>query len=158
MSESSKKQVYKYSLRTTAIASGGICRDKLYAYAVPPDDAITIENLYLHLIIQFNASLSSSIKKIVKIGIANDLTAPTRLRTITLNKAADVNDIVDLRIDLSSLLKNSDVAWRDFFLNPVSYDLTYVYIELPPDFATISNGGYLKLCKMDCLYTTKGIQ
>lgn len=158
MSETTKYQQYKYSMRTASIVNAPICRDKIFVYPVPPDDALTIENLYLHLVIQFTPALSASIKKISKIGIANALSNPTRLRTYEINKSADANSIVDLRIDLSALLKNDDVAWRDFSTDPATNNMTYVYIELPSDFATISVGGSAKICKTDCLYTTVGIR
>jgi len=164
MSETTKLQQYKYSLRTMAIApknmpNGYMCNDVFYVYPVPPDNAITIENLYLHLIVKFNVSVASGDRIIRKIGIANERPtftsrfSPNRLRTYDVNLSADpTTRIIDTRIDLSALLKKDNVRWRDFYTDPATTDQTYVYIETP------AGGGDLILCKMDCLYTTTGIR
>ena len=165
MSETTKLQQYKYSLRTIAIApktmpNGYFCGQKFYAFPVPPDNAISIENLYLHLIMQFKVGVASGDRRITKIGIASDRPSygfiPSRLRTYDVNLSADpTTRIIDTRIDLSALLKKDNVRWRDFYTTPATTDQTYVYIELATE---NSSNGDLILCKMDCLYTTTGIR
>lgn len=164
MSETTKFQPYKYSLRSTVIApttfpNGYFCSQKFFVYPVPPEDAISIENLYLHLIMQFKSGVAAGDRKITKIGIASDRPPygfePQRLKTYAVNLSADVNRKIDTRIDLSALLKNDFVRWRDYFNDPATDDATYVYIELATDNAA---NGDLILCKMDALYTTTGIR
>lgn len=164
MSQTTKLQQYKYSLRSmtiapTAFPNGYFCGQKFFMFPVPPEDAITIENLYLHLIMIFKVGVAAGDRKITKIGIASDRPffggTPVRLLTYDVNISADANRKIDTRIDLSALLKNDNVRWRDFFSDPVSTDATYVYIELATD---NSSNGDLLLCKTDALYTTTGIR
>lgn len=168
MSESTKKQQYKYSLRTTAIVppipNGYFCNRKMMMYPVPPEDAITIENLYVHLKMRFNSGISSGDRRITKIGIANDRPnfvtgeAP-RLRTYDVNWSADASRYIDKTIDLSALLKKDDVNWRSYFEEPAGTDnMTYIYIELPEILENVSGIGDLVICKATALYTTLGIR
>lgn len=161
MSQKTKLQQYKYSLRTVAIATASLCGQKFFAYPVPPDNAISIENLYLHLKLQFDASVTTGDRMITKIGIADSRPAfngkPNRLLTYDVNIAANASRIVDTTIDLSALLEKSNVKYRDYYdiQDPADTGYTYVYIELAAD---NTNNGNLLLCKMDCLYTTTGIR
>jgi hypothetical protein len=168
MSTSTKLQQYKYSLRSTCIAprqlpNGYLCNYRLMVYPVPPDNAISIENLYLHLIIQFGAGIASGSRKINRIGIGNSRplfgSDPPRFRYYDVNLSADpTTRQIDTRIDLSALLKKDDVRWADYFDHgdPSKIGFTYIIIDLPNDL-TGSNGDLL-LCKMDALYTTTGIR
>lgn len=169
MSESTKLQVYKYSLRSTVIAprtipNGYMCGGRFLVYPVPPDNAITIENLYLHLVVKFGAGIASGSRKITRIGIGNNYPLygqdPPRFRYYNVNLSADpTTRIIDTRIDLSALLKNDDVRYADFFdsHDPAVTGYTYIVIDLPPEL-TIGSNGDLLLCKMDALYTTTGIR
>lgn len=168
MSDSTKLQVYKYSLRSTAIAprnfpNSYMCNNRFIAYPVPPDDALTIENLYLHLIVKFNVGIASGSRKITRIGIGDSYPLygnnPSRWRYYDVNLSADpTTRIIDTRIDLSALLKKDNVRWADYFDHgdPSKTGFTYVIIDLPSDLT--STNGDLILCKMDALYTTKGIR
>lgn len=167
MSETTKFQQYRYSLRTmcispTNIPNGLMCGDKFYVFPVPPEDAISIENLYLQLRVRFNTGVPVGERVIERIGIANNRPFfgddPIRWRYYDLNQAADGNREVDIKIDLSALLKKDDVRFHDYFdgLDPAEVGYTYVYIET----ASTQSGAYgdLLLCKMDALYTTTGIR
>lgn len=168
MSESTKLQVYKYSLRTTTIAPKNIpnsymCANRFIVYPVPPDDAISIENLYLHLIVRFNVGIAAGSRKITRIGIGNNYPLfgnnPVRWKYYDVNLSADpTTRIIDTKIDLSALLKKDDVRWADYFDHgdPAALGFTYVIIDVPPELT--STNGDLLLCKMDALYTTKGIR
>jgi hypothetical protein len=78
------------------------------------------------------------------------------MRTLDLNVAADVNRKVDLKLDLSHLLKKDNVGFRDLFEEPSG--LTYVMIE--PDDALVGNNniGTIDLWKIDAQFTTQGIR
>ena len=169
MSTTTKLQAYTYSLRSTAIAptnmpNSYMCNNRFLVYPVPPDNAITIENLYLHLIVKFASTVPSGSRKIWRIGIGNNYPLfgndPNRFKFYELNAAADpTTRIADVRIDLSALLKKDDVRWRDYFdLNdPSVVGYTYIVIDLLGELMGGSNGDLI-LCKMDALYTTKGIR
>lgn len=168
MSETTKLQTYKYSLRSTAIAprttsNGYLCNNKFYVMPVPPEDAITIENLYLHLKIRFGSGIASGSRKILKIGVANERPVfiddvPSRLRTYEVNLTADVNRYIDAKIDLSALLDKQAVGYKSYFdFEDPTKQYTYVYFELPPELVNNSNGD-LVICRMDALYTTLGIR
>lgn len=168
MSTSTKLQQYKYSLRSVCIAPRQIpnsymCNNRFIVYPVPPDNAITVENLYLHLIVQFNVGIASGSRKITRIGIGNNYplygSNPARWRYYDVNLSADpTTRIIDTRIDLSALLKKDDVRWADYFDHgdPSKTGFTYVIIDLPAELT--STNGDLLLCKMDALYTTTGIR
>lgn len=168
MSETTKLQQYTYTLRSTCIAPRNIpnsylCNYRMMAYPIPPDNAISIENLYLHLIIRFNVDIPSGSRKITRIGVANNRplfgNEPARFRYYDVNLTADpTTRIIDTRIDLSALLKNDDVRWADYFDHgdPSALGFTYVVFDLPTDLT--STNGDLLLCKMDALYTTTGIR
>lgn len=168
MSTTTKLQQYRYSLRSTCISprqipNSYLCNYRLFAYPVPPDNAITIENLYLHLIIKFNVGIASGSRKIVRIGVGNSRpiygSDPPRFRYYDVNLSADpTTRIIDTKIDLSALLKKDDVRYADYFDHgdPSDLGFTYVIIDLPTDLT--STNGDLLLCKMDALYTTTGIQ
>jgi hypothetical protein len=170
MSTSTKLQQYKYSLRSTAIAprvfpNGYMCNYRFIVYPVPPDNAITIENLYLHLKVLFSVSVASGSRKIARIGIGNNYPLygnnPTRWKYYDVNIAADpTTRIAEAKIDLSALLKKDDVRWADYFNHgdPSKTGFTYIIIDLPSELVGSGTNGDLILCKMDALYTTTGIQ
>jgi len=169
MSESTKLQPYKYSLRSTAIApdftpNGYLCNYKYYVMPVPPQDALTIENLYLHLKVRFNVGIASASRKILKIGVANerptfvDDPAPSRLRTYDVNLTADANRYIETHLDLSALLDKDAVGYKGYFdFEDPTKQYTYIYFELPPELINTSVGDLI-ICRMDTLYTTLGIR
>lgn len=169
MSETTKLQPYKYSLRSTAIAprqtpNSYLCNSKFYVMPVPPEDAISIENLYLHLKVRFNTGVAAGSRKIMKIGVANERPSfaediPSRLRTYDVNLSADANRYIDTTIDLSALLDHDAVGYKSYFdFEDPAKKYTYVYFELPSELINTSNIGDLVICRMDALYTTLGIR
>lgn len=168
MSETTKLQVYKYSLRSTAIApkqfpNSYICNNKIYIMPVPPEDALTIENLYLHLKIRFNVGIAAGSRKILNIGVANERPAfvtgiPSRLRTYEVNLTADGDRYIDTHIDLSALLDKDAVGYKGYFdSDDPAKEYTYIYFELPAELVNTTIGD-LVICRMDALYTTLGIR
>lgn len=173
MSESSKHQPYTYSLKTVAFGrnasntgSSLICTGSIIFYPVPPDGALTIENLYVHLIMQFDAAIPSAARVLRKIGIIDTPISPlffpslvNRLKTLDVNIEADANRIIDYRIDLSSLLKKDDVAYRGVFEEDSTPEngYTMVYLEFDETLESTSNVGSILQWKTDALFTTIGI-
>lgn len=169
MSESTKLQPYKYSLRSMSIApdftpNGYLCNYKYYVMPVPPQDALTIENLYLHLKVRFNTGIASGSRMITKIGVANERPSfidnvPSRLRTYDVNLTADANRYIDVKIDLSALLDKKAVGYKGYFdFEDAATEYTYVYFELPPELVNTGSIGDLIICRMAALYTTLGIR
>lgn len=175
MSESSKKQPYTYTLRTSTFVGGAngfggdwgfICSNGIIFYLIPPDNAISIENLYCHLIMQFEPTVPEAQRVLKKIGIIDAPVNPTffpslidRLKTFDVNIAADGDLMIDKRIDLSALLKKDDVAYRNLFADASTPDNGFTMIYLGFDDLLVNSGniGKIKLWKADGLFTTVGI-
>lgn len=168
MSESTKHQPYTYSLKTVAYVGQGtdICTNMIAMYIVPPDNALTIENLYMHVVMQFDAGVPSGDRVLRRIGIYDEFVnpnifgqQPNRAKMFDVNIAADVNRMIDKRIDLSALLKKDDVLYRELLMPLGSPETGYTYIMLEFDSDQAFNNllGSIKLWKADALYTTVGI-
>ncbi len=175
MSESTKKQPYTYTLKTSTFVGGAngfggdfgyICSNGIIFYLVPPDDAITIENIYCHLIMQFEATVPVGQRVLRKIGIIDAPVSPTffpalvdRLKVFDVNIAADGSGVIDKRIDLSALLKKTDIAYRGVFADASTPDngYTMIYLGFDDGLANSSLIGKIKLWKADGLFTTIGI-
>ena len=153
MRQGSKNQFYRYSMRST-IARGFLCTRKILIRQIPPDNAQSIENLFMHLRLDFSAgSLSSGDKVLYRVGILssvpsyNNPEGVTRARFLTVNKAATA-DILDTKIDLSSLLDKTAI------------NSTYVYLEIKgsTDVGSDGNSANIDLWKLDGIYTTREIR
>ena len=160
MGTETKRQAYTYSLKTGLMQST-VCSNKQFAYLVPPQDALTIENCFTHIVIDFDVGVASGNRVLEQIGIASNypLTQngiPARLQTITLNQAADGNRRVDVKIDLTHLLDRTATAYFSRFDSTPTSGLTMVYFKLP-DALYSSNSGTM-IWKTDSLYTTTGIR
>ena len=160
-----KIQPYTYSLKTAAEMGVLTCGFIQYCYIVPPEDALSIENLRTHLIVKFCADVPEEFRVVKRIGISNTMLGAgeiTYKKVFDVNKVADVNGIVDFEIDLSTLLKKDNVEyWQD--LNDFPTTGTFVYVELDPNVGNywVINVNYvaeIKLWKVDALFTTKEIR
>lgn len=165
MSQSTKSQFYRYSLRTAALTGYTMCTHKAYTYISPPEDAQTIENLFCHLKITFDSAIDAGSQVLEEIGIASEwpfsrVQVPTYLNTIQLNQAADANRVIDIKIDLTSMLKKDNVRFdvTDSTGNFLQNDMTLVYIKLPDSLIDESNVGTIDIWKIDALFTTKEIR
>ena len=158
----SKNHFYPFTLRTTNIAALAFCRDKMYLYPVPPEDALSIENLFIHLKFTFDASVAAGNRIVEWIGVGSEFPTfiedePAYFKKIDLNQAADANRKVDIKLDLTTVLNKDNVRYREYFETPVTTDYTYVIIKLSENLRDTSLVGTAQLCKLDALYTTKGI-
>lgn len=163
MSKSTKVHFYDHTMRSSALVGGGFCRDKAYFYLVPPKNAQTIEYMYLHLRVQFDSGVPAAQRKIQYVGIGNEYPMfieqdPSGyFNKLDLDLAADASRYINLRLNLTPLLKKDNAGWRDRF-NVDGNNLTYVIIKTPDLNRDISNVATVQICKVDALYTTKGIQ
>ena len=165
--QSSKKQEYKYSIKTGAYADAthlGLMLDKFLFYLVPPQDSIAIKSLRTSIKLQFDASVPVADQIIEQIGITSDYLYDENeadyFKSFIINKAADVNRIVDLDIDLTSLLKEDNVYYNAGMYNfGSSSQFTFIWLKIGrgTNLQSSFNGLILKW-KADALFVTKGIK
>lgn len=164
MSKSTKSQFYRYTLRSVCVGNTQMCTDKVYLYPVPPEDALTIEGCFTHFRILFDSSVASADRVVESIGIANQRPLsyndePAVHRRLVLNRAADGNRRVDIKVDLTSLLTKENVGWTPVFgADYDDGDQTFIYIKLPNALHDTLNVGTIELWKADSLYTTREIR
>lgn len=164
MSESTKEHWYLQTARSIALVDRAWCGGKVLLYAIPPEKAITIENLYIHFKATFDASIPSGNRKIKRISIVdkqplfydsnNDL---NYYRYMDVNISADpTTRKVDIKLDLSHLLKKTNAKYREYVDSDSAGGFTYVMIE--PDDTLIGNNniGRIDLWKIDAQFTTQG--
>ncbi len=158
MSQGTKNQHYKYSMRT-ALSQSFWCTGVILMRLQEPDDAITMENLFMHFRHTFDTGVASGNRKITRIGIVSSqpglgwfdsaggnypiLGQPTYHRFVDVNFVADANRVVDFNFDLSSLIDKDRPAEN------------LVYVKAPD--ILNSNQGTISIWKLDGIYTTNGI-
>jgi len=159
-SEGTKNQFYKYSMRT-ALSQQFWCTGVILMRLQEPDNALSLENLWMHFRHVFDSGVASGNRKITRVGVV-DLqpglpffdpaalaagypagTTPGYHRYIDTNYVADVNRVVDFKLDLSSLIDKS---------NPAN---NLVYVQAPDTLN--SNQGTIYIWKQDGIYTTNEI-
>ncbi len=164
MTQQSKKHLYPYSLRLCMMSGVTMCQDKALLYIVPPAQALTIENLYCHFKMTFDTGVASADRVLKYIGVANEVPLlvtspdPSYLRKIDLNQLADINRVVEARLDLSQLLDRDSAGYREFNDSVVGDNLTYVIIKLADGCQGNNNVGVINKWKLDALFTTTGIR
>ncbi len=149
-----KKQVFPYSFRTVAAGSHPtynfpMCNMRYFFQIIPPENALTIENIFTHIVLQFDASVAVANRIVQSIGITDEipliLANANYQRRLTLNMQADANRRIDLALDLSALLKRDTPA-------------CYIELLLSANLYNVSTIGVFELWKADGLYTTTGIR
>ena len=165
MGNQNKQQPYPYSLKTVLASQQAACLNRFFLYMLPPKDALTIERLFCHCVFLFDASVAAADRRIVSVGIVDEL-VPFPMSAISnyqrrqqVNQSADANRRVDLSIDLSHLLKNDNVSYQeDAFDDGPTTGYTAVEILLPETLANTSTVGDMEIWKLDGLFTTTGIR
>lgn len=164
MSEKTKLQEYKYSFKSAAFTSVGvvnICQDKILFYLVPPQDALSIQYLRTHLKFQFESSVASGDRIIEKIGIVSayeyDETGLDYFNAININQAADGSRNIELNINLTPLLKKTNVNYS-IELTPPGDNYTMIWVKFPNNLYGNLSVGRILLWKADALFTTTGIR
>jgi hypothetical protein len=168
MGQQNHLQPYTYSLRTIAMSDAGFCGYRAMLYMLPPKDALRIERLYCHFVMQFASGVAAANRKIESIGIVDEIPLlisqeANYQRRQELNIQADANRRVDVSIDLTHLLKKDNVAYEEGGFDPADDEgFTMVEVKLP-DALDSNNPNYLnvgtvELWKIDGLFTTVGIR
>lgn len=164
MSDSSKHHVYPHSIKSIAMANVAWCGGKVLLYVLPPEKALTIENLFVHFKATFDSGISGGNRVIKSISVVdmipplyNSNAGVNYIRTLDLNIAADGSRKVDIEVDISSLLKKDNVGYREYMDDDFG-GLTYVMIEPAAALAGVSNIGTIDLWKLDAQFTTQGIR
>lgn len=164
MSESTKNHWFPQTIRSVALADYAWCGGKILLYVMPPEKALTIENMYVHFKATFDSGVSSGSRVVKAISVVDKIPFfydknddVNYMRTQPLNVSADVNRKVDIKIDITHLLKKDNVAFREYFDDNID-GATYVMIE--PDDSLIGNNniGRIDLWKIDAQFTTQGIR
>lgn len=166
MSNSTKSQFYHYTLCTVGVVEQQMCTDKAYLYPVPPEDAMTVESVFVHFRMVFDSAIQTHHQVVESIGIANQrplfqTTEPTIHRKVELNAAADGARRVDIKVDLTHLLEGikENAAWTPLFgADYDDGDQTFIYLKLPAALRGTLNVGTIELWKVDTLYTTREIR
>lgn len=166
MSQSTKSQFYHYTLCTVGVIQQQMCTDKAYMYPVPPEDAMTIEGIFVHFRMVFDSAINAQHQKVCSIGIANQRplfqdTEPTIHRKVVLNEVADGSRTVDIKVDLTHLLDGikENAAWTPLFgADYDDGDQTFIYLVLPRALRDTLNVGTIEIWKVDTLYTTREIR
>jgi hypothetical protein len=163
-----KIQPYTYTLKTSGVTDTPFCQSyKLYLYLTPPENALSLENLKMHIRVLFDASIPAGYRKIVRVGIQNSLdglATPTHKRYFDVDISADANRIIDYSIDVTSLIKKDNVQFWAGDQSDYPDETNYIYVEFPPEilnyynYPTVWKLGDIQLWKADGLFTIKEIR
>lgn len=156
--QGTKSQHYKYSMRT-AISQSFWCTGVILMRLQEPDDALTLENLFMHFRHTFDTGVASGDRKITRIGVVDTqpglgwfdpiagaypvLGSPTWHRYVDVNYVADGSRVVDFNFDLTSLIDKSRPGNNLVYVKAVDI--------------LNSNQGNISIWKQDGIYTTTGI-
>lgn len=159
MSIGTKSQFYQHSLKTAGLFGQAICSNRAHLYLRPPEDALSIESLYCRFRMTFDASVAVGNRVLSTVGIAS---RPSRSasyqRELVINQAADANRVVDITVDLSSLLRSTDVHFENDFGDFTTDDFTMVFVTLPNGLYQVLTVGIIDVWKLDGMFTTKEIR
>ena len=164
MSLATKSEFYRYSARTVAYGILTMCTHKMYAYPVPPRNALSLERLFMHIALQFDSGTPSADRVLEAVGIASEFPsissqAPRTLKQIDVNESADADRKIDFKIDLTTLLTKTNVTYTDEVFGDYEQDnMTLVYLKFPDTLATDSSHGIIELWKIDTEWTTQEIR
>lgn len=163
MTQSSKVHHYPRTIRSVCMVDEAHCQDRTYFYIAPPEDALTIESLIVHLKMTFDAGIVSADRVLKSLAIGSSFplfitSNPAYFRELTINQSADaVTRKIDVKIDLTSLLKKDNVRYRGMFGSFGTDDYTYIIIKTADNNRGLGTVATIDLCRVDAQYTTKGI-
>lgn len=161
MSSSTKKHFYPHILRSSAVVAIGTCQDKIVFYLIPPENALTIEQMFIHLKGTFDVSVATGDQVVQSIGVGSTFGAidavPVGFKSIPLNIAANVSRQVDIRLNITSILNKANAGYRDNLGSIAVGTPTYIYLKLADNLRNTSSKFTIDLWKMDALYTIKKI-
>ena len=152
MGTTGKLQEYPYSFKTVSTDSGKstTCNYRMFFRIYPPEDLLQTKNLYCQFYLEFASGSAVSDRYITSVGVVSNVPAsitatPTRVRRITLNRAADANRYVEVAMDLSHMIDEDGTNWVEIIVPATAFN-------------SGSNWGSIKLWKLDMLYTSKGVR
>ncbi len=162
-------QPYPYTLKTIGPGDKNnsltICGYRAFLYMLPPKEALTIERLFCHLVFTFDSGVATADRVIQSIGIVDQVPLlPTSdanyQRRQTLNVQADANRKIDISIDLTHLLKRTNVRYSESGYDSSGPTTGYTMVEVlfPNTISFASTAGVINLWKLDGLFTTEGIR
>lgn len=164
MSQGTKNQFYRYSMRCTMVGQNSWCAKRILLWQRPPDNALSIENLYCHVRILFDSGLSAGEKKLARIGIVSGYPAyaqeayESRYKYLDINISADGSNYVDLTIDLTSLLDKTAIGDPANDENATLVILTAGGATSDSIADNLASAGTIELWKLDGIYTTREIR
>lgn len=161
MTALTRNQEYKYQYKTLAATNSFFCGIGPGLNVSIPDNLLDIKAIYMHAVLQFDASVASGKRKIYWAGgsytydVVTGIPKPTTDNMVNVNLLADpTTRIADLTIDLTPL---KDQLLANAVLG--AYEQPSIILNLitnvDGDFATT---GKVLLWKVDFVYTTTGIQ
>lgn len=159
MSSSTKKHFYPHILRTSAAVAIGTCQDLIIFYLIPPENALTIEQMFIHLKGTFDVSVASGDQVVQAIGVSPTfpVLGAALPKQITLNQAANGSRQVDIRLNITSILTKANAGYRDNLGTIATGTPTYIALKLSDNLRNTSSKFTIDLWKMDALYTIKKI-
>lgn len=165
MSQGPRSEFYRYSLKSSAIANTTFCTARIFAYPVPPKNALSLEGIFMHLRMTFDSAVDVGDRVIESVGIAHDrpdvyTDLPDEQNIITINESADVNRVVDIKIDLTSLIIDKTKVDYDSELEAdyATGDKTMIVVKVPDALLDEVNVGTIDLWKIDTIWTTREIR
>lgn len=164
MSKTTKSQFYRYSMRSVCATDVQFCTKRIMMELYPPDEALSIENLFCHIRITFDNTLPTADKVLHRIGIISDYTTYSEqdqasyFRYLDIDRVA-IDDVIDMRIDLTSLLNKENVGTIGDAGVFTDGTATIVFLEGANAFSTSDNNvGTINIWKLDGTYTTQKIR
>ena len=168
MSESTKSQFYKYSMRSVCAVGISYCARRIGLEILPPDNAMTIENLFMHLKMTYDGTIPTADEVLERISIISGFPAytPGSAEAEDYYRSLEVNltptaDVIDVFIDLTSLLnKNNPGSPNQFETDDLA---TIVFLENKGYTGAIDTDGpqttgTINIWKLDAIYTTREIR
>lgn len=151
MGGQTRHQEYRYQYKSISIKNGWSCGNGATVSMNLPTDFLEAKNLYCHLRIRFHASEPSAKRKITYIGQPTWPPTGEQPKMIYVNKTADADRYIDLKIDLTQLIPELDIQEPTFFQQGY-FNIGIIHPEVLSQLATV------ELWKMDLVYTTTGIR
>lgn len=161
MRTQTRNQEFKYQYKQLAVTNISFCGIGPRLNVSIPENLLDLKAIYMHAVLQFDASVASSKRKIYWAGgsytydYVTGVPYPTTDKMVNVNVSADpTTRIADMTIDLTPLKEQLMTnALIGSFEQP-SIELNLI-TNVDGDFST---NGKVILWKVDFVYTTTGIQ
>lgn len=147
----SRNQEYTYQFKTISMQGGKMCGRGGTLNFNLPSNLLKRKNLWVHIKIQFDSSEPIDNRKVIGIGQKTYPLDGPQPKMLPLNLSADVNRIIDIKMDLTSILDLLDI------IPPSLGNQGYfnVGVQLPYNLIYFAK---VMIWKMDLIYTSQGIR